>query len=986
MLSSLKKVLFCLPLLLFILGTSPLFAQETEGDNIPCKQENSGYCAVAGAPGICKKGACDTSTEAVTTTSFAAVERLASGMFTDMKESLRVFREPLVAAAATTTNNAAATANKQALTAFDANLGKMSWAFGQLESAYDTEMSSQKAAGAQPKDAHYAASIKVDQKWVELYNRDLRPLVDSPTLFPAATRVVVREFFTGKRNQITQLVASAQKIKNGESAEGSNVQIPSTLPADATRSNTGAASNTELSEDGAGCSPFSFKFDKCMNAIFSWIARVVFVNIALFVFSLAGLFLHFAIHFGLVSMKSLITEDVYTLWLFTRNLALAGCLFATLYFVGMYLVGLGEKIQKQAAAVILFAIFSGFSFTLSTYLIDGSTLVTTSLYSSIDKDWASTTKFAAPVISGKFTELLGWQGVASIAGAVSPNSVLGRISQGSNPFSGVALNLLVAATLLYDAFVLFMMGILFLVRNIGLFAAVIFSPLLLIDKAIPKLSEWADWYRKFFFGLLALGPVFMFLMYIAIKVTQVLLTGTRALSGQISGANEGLILFQIFAVTAIFYFTYKTCKSLSGALGDAALGAVSGVASKAFMATPLGMAGRVAAFAGQNTVGRVARHLTRKDENGNAVGRLAKMKEGGGYFGRAAFSAANYAGNTATYDFNNSKAFAGARGRVEKMAGMSSSESAVGKALGYADTRTKIRDETINHANEISNEGGRQRVLERGARRLDRTDSVLPALKLVDRVGDKFLGGDDRASKRTERRGVLEAEMKRGSEKNAKSAIDDKVSSLDLQNYVDKGKGDQEKLLDDFIAIYKDSKKGSEEVQKHAKKVFDNKLVSVFADVVKHDEKLDPLSPDFEAHARAKFAELSKQVGDKLGLKADDKTRPENDRKVVEKFELQMGIFVTEKRKEAREKARRQAQNASPQNNQEEAVAASVVDTKGPPPDLASEDFTLTFRDLPPAPSGSAANLDPNKQAPRSQNASGTAPAPKIEPAEAGAA
>ncbi len=893
MTSFVKKGLFLSSVFLLSFGSFSLFAQ-SDPENIPCKQENSGFCVVAGKKGICSNSVCKLSSESQTTSgaTYPAVGALASTVFNGFKNTLNGFKGPLEVAAATTTNPDAAKANQKALEAFNTNYDKLSGIFTQMEYAYSSEISMQEAKGAEAKDAHFLAATKANQKWAELYNRDITPILSS-SMFPPQTRDSLRSFYLVIPGRMNEFVRSAKDIQNGTPINDASVQPTDNTAGDAAR-NQVAAGNKTLDEDGAGCSPFSFNLGKCMNAIFSWIARVVFVNIAFFVFYLSGVFLHFSIHFGLVSMKSLITEDVYTLWLFTRNLALAGCLFATLYFVGMYLVGLGQKIERQAVAVILFAIFSGFSFTLSTYLIDGSNLITTSLYSSIDQKWAEPSRFALPVISGKFSEQLGWQGFSSAIGAVNPDSILGKISQGGNPFSGVALNLLVAATLLYDAYVLFMMGILFLIRNIGLFAAVIFSPLLLIDKTIPKLSEWADKYRRFFFGLLALGPVFMFLMYIALKVTEVILTGTRKLSGQISGANEGLILFQVFTVTAIFYFTYKTCKTLSGALGDAALGAVSGLASKAMIATPLGAAGRVAAFAGQNTIGRLARRSVREG------GTLSNMKEKGGFFGRTAFSAANYAGNTATYDFNNTKAFAGAKANLEKRAGVS---IAVSKGLGYVDTREKIRKETVEKLGEMRTEEGRQIVLDKGARRFDRATSLLPSTNPNSERGGRL--------------NDFKADLSQGTTKKAKSTIKDEVGAVNLDDFTNKSDDSQKSLIKKLGDIYKKSEGSNDEIKKYAKETFENKVLVMLSDAVKSskDSTLDPLSPNFEINAKAEFTKIARLFDDSGKLPAG--VTVASNTELLEKFKLQMGMYATQRKKEL---GRSTEQNA-PANTAPRSVA-----------------------------------------------------------------
>lgn len=687
---------------------------------------------------------------------------------------------------------------------------------------------------------------------------------------------------------------------------------------DATRSNNTRIGNAviKISEESESCNILSLNITGCIDQAVGWIIRIVLVNTALAAFALSGYFLNFAILFGLLSIKTLVSQEIYTLWLFTRSLVLAGSLFCFLYFIAMTLFGEGQKIQRAAVAMIIFAVFSGFSFAISTWMIDMSTITTVSIYNSIDSSWS--TSWTNPVISNKYMELLGYGSIKNYFTGPSGDSVLGVSSGGQ-----IITNLLLATTMLYNAYTLLMMGIIFMVRDLGLIFGVIFSPLLLIDQAIPKLNDLAKKYRKFFFGQLMVGPVFMLMTYLGLKLTSVIKGGVEASRnlGVVPSGNLGLIFFNLIAISAIFYYSYKGCKELSGGLTNAVLGAADSFAKKAMIATPVGLAGKAGAFIGQQTIGRFGRKL----HDSGAI-------DGQGYFADKARKAAQYAGYGATYDFNNSKVVANAQASFAQKTGFDPRGGFASASTSYSDQKERVTkdlqkgvQEELKRTENISDI--EKRRIAREAILTRRTSGILGK-------GSLILNTKERTEAVRKGRQLTENETKK--------KFQDELTTIDFTNLSDKSPEELAKFKADLAPLISDAKKSGPEMEKWFAEYLKKKTASSLTESVKEssDKAFDPLGKDFAKNTYDKMTDVLSQTGVDLVLSEDEKV------KLVGFFSDQMkGYASSQKEVATRNKKAENAYEKVVVNNEKENDEL-VTATKGMANEIKSLSEALRSVDL----------------------------------------
>lgn len=870
MISFLKKLLFLLTSVYFLSGLVPsqfVFAQETEGSQL----------------------------------TYDNAQQMSQDIFSTLKDGLAQFKTQYDIASATTTDNTVAVlakANGQALLSkYESLMNSLVFA----ERAYIDELNNQKTSGTKPSIAHALAAGVSVKKYSEIFSSTVRPLLISSPQAP----VPVRNYMSSVvPRRLAEFAQSAEKIKLGMSTQDAEVKVLIDTDAmkDADRNSSSiAAKNSQAENDPNSCGITSSKaILSCADSILGWFIQIFIVNAALAAFALSGYFLNFAILFGLLSMKTLVSQQVYTLWLFTRSLALAGALFCFLYFIGMTLFGEGQKIQRAAVAMILFAVFSGFSFAVSTWMIDMSNIVTVSIYNSIDSSWS--TSWANPVISSKYMQLLGYSNVKDFFTGPNSDGVLGASSEGQ-----VVKNLLLAGTMLYNAYILLMMGIIFMVRDIGLIFGIILSPLLLVDQAIPKLNDLAKKYRKFFIGRIMIGPVFMLLTYLGMKLTSVIKGGvdaSRTLSGP--SGNLGLIFFNLISITAIFYYTYKACKELSGGLTATVLGAADSIAKKAMIATPIGLAGKAGAFVGQQTIGRLAR----KVHDSGAI-------SGNGYFADKARKATQYAGYGATYDFNNSKVVANAQATFAQKTGFDPRGGYAGASTSYSDQKERVTKDLQNSIQkELKNT---DTIKDPEKRRLAREAILGRNTRGILGKGSLLLSNKERTEAVRKVRQLTENETKK--------KFQDELTAIDFTNLSEKNPEELAKFKAALAPLIKDAEKSGPEMEKWFEEYLKKKTISSLSDSIKEsaDPAFDPLRKDFSQNANAKMIAVLSQTGVDLVLNDEEK------KKLSDIFSKQMESYVSS-----------QKEVATRNKKAENAYEKVVIDGKNETDELVTATQSMT--------------------------------------------
>ncbi len=443
------------------------------------------------------------------------------------------------------------------------------------------------------------------------------------------------------------------------------------------RDREAAAAASKTGPDPACSVLSSGTWVNCISLGFNWLIKVVLVNLAIGVFYIAGVILNFVYLEGVVNFATYVPDSLYGLWATVRNILATLMVFVCLYFIFFYIIGKEDTIKKFVPRFIIFALFVSFSWTFSKTLVGISNQITQSFYnqavgSTPDKD--------AP-IAYRLQQKMGLQSASELAKENAKGSSVGLTDAIKNP----AVMLTLAVVILYAAYITFRVTILLLARSLVFVFTIIASPLLIADFVSTKLETYAVQFRSMFVGQLLVGPIFGLMLLIAFKVMDVMVGSKVNLNGVGSGAEQLKLFYNLIVVAGIYKLMYEICKSLSGSVGQMASKALSSPLTGAALATGVGAAARVGAFAGRNSIGRMAR----------AAGNSEWVtKNQGGFIGSKVRSASNYLKDS-TYDVRGSSIASSVVNRGMQAAGFggfSMGGGLIGKAQNYDQIQQRRQD------------------------------------------------------------------------------------------------------------------------------------------------------------------------------------------------------------------------------------------------------------------------------------------------------
>ncbi|MDQ1281714.1 MAG: hypothetical protein QG630_65 [Patescibacteria group bacterium] len=240
----------------------------------------------------------------------------------------------------------------------------------------------------------------------------------------------------------------------------------------------------------------------------------------------------------------------------------------------------GEKMNKILPRIIILALFVYFSFTITGWIIDESNKITIMIYRSMTKQDAKNPQGISDVL--KKTLSIDNGGKNSGGTGIAGNF---KVSKGD--WDAVPFTLGQLAVSIVSVFVLFQGAILILSRTIILLLCMIFSPIMLFPDG---LTEFTDKYKKLvmdnFTGNVLLGPVFMFLVLLAVQIGQVASDMVGSGPTTPGGAPEGTSGFlggiiSSVLVIVVLQLAISASKSLSGSMGEKLGGVIGKYAGKA---------------------------------------------------------------------------------------------------------------------------------------------------------------------------------------------------------------------------------------------------------------------------------------------------------------------------------------------------------------------------------------------------------------------
>ncbi len=273
------------------------------------------------------------------------------------------------------------------------------------------------------------------------------------------------------------------------------------------------------------------------------------------------------------------------------NLLFIFALFVIAFTLILDLDG-GDKVtmtsnpKRTLARVLMMALLVNFSFFMARSVIDITNKLSLQFYTNMSK--APEVTLNADTTEqdvNSFYAQPGNETIHSIAtgiiSKINPQDFLldskgAAVTAGPGKYAKLFFLSLVSACFgFFLAYIFLSIAILFIGRTIGLYLAVIISPLAFVSYTVPFLQRqpyigFDDWMKQFM-GLAFMGPIFLFFVYIGIQFFTIPISLGQ---GQLSSTAG--ILFKFAIIAMFFTLAKRIAKDMSGKIGDMATGIVTG--------------------------------------------------------------------------------------------------------------------------------------------------------------------------------------------------------------------------------------------------------------------------------------------------------------------------------------------------------------------------------------------------------------------------
>jgi hypothetical protein len=320
-----------------------------------------------------------------------------------------------------------------------------------------------------------------------------------------------------------------------------------------------------------------------INKIISGVASLVGV-----VVDLAGALFDWIYDKGVINFKDWVTGS--GAYLIYKRIILSLIVSVMTFFVFYLIIRRlidddGDKMNKILPGLIITFLFVYFSFTITGWIIDQSNIITIKIYRSMTQQEENNEQGIATVLQ-RTLDLEK----KSTKGNSDGNNVVSNFGVSYGSWDAVPFTLGQLVVNIVSVFVLFQGAILILSRTIILLLCMIFSPLMILPEG---LTEFTDKYKKLvmdnFTGNILLGPVFMFLVLLAVEIGQAT-TSWMGATGNAPGYKPSLAeappnflggIISSVLVIVVLQLAISASKSLSGSMGEKLSGVIGKYTGKA---------------------------------------------------------------------------------------------------------------------------------------------------------------------------------------------------------------------------------------------------------------------------------------------------------------------------------------------------------------------------------------------------------------------
>ena len=237
--------------------------------------------------------------------------------------------------------------------------------------------------------------------------------------------------------------------------------------------------------------------------------------------AICGVFLN-AVMILTLDMKALVTQTsaIGIAWTTIRDFSSIFIIFMLLYASISMILGIkGPSLGALIKTIVIAGLLINFSLFMTKFLVDTSNIISLSFYSAI----APTSAVTTGVIPNNLTSLaLSNGGIAnvfmqSLGIQITPGS--SQAVKSNNTDISIPLSFLGSAVLEVTAgFSFLAAALMFTIRIAILILLMAFSPIYFIAMIVPQVKEYGDKWIKMLYSMCVFMPVYLFLMYIAIKI------------------------------------------------------------------------------------------------------------------------------------------------------------------------------------------------------------------------------------------------------------------------------------------------------------------------------------------------------------------------------------------------------------------------------------------------------------------------------------
>lgn len=311
--------------------------------------------------------------------------------------------------------------------------------------------------------------------------------------------------------------------------------------------------------------------------------------------------------------KDCSTSPVEVVWKLIRDISGMFFIFILIWASIKMILG-GSNSKSVIVGVVLAGLLVNFSLFATKLIIDASNSLTLTVYSAITPNYNptiaqslgfgvhETNKQIPGSVSSKVMEVVRLQSLyASTQESAKKTNF--NITSIIATVGGIVLMLVLGLAFLSA-------GLMFLWRFIMLLALMAFSPIPALALAFPQLQSKSKEFTKKLFDQCLFAPIFLFLIYLALKVLTdpafiALANPSKNTFASVFAAGGAIgPLVQYCIVVFIIYFGLLTAKSFGAKGADFGISGINWL-SKLGMGAVKGVPG----FAGQHTLGRAAKGI-----------------------------------------------------------------------------------------------------------------------------------------------------------------------------------------------------------------------------------------------------------------------------------------------------------------------------------------------------------------------------------------